>query len=140
MTLKGCAPFVKEAPGSSEDDADEGEGEEVAWTTVAREAAAAQRPMQMPDPVSKAVRFVVALFISIFRTFIRPYVPPELLDPRPPSSVEEALRNARASSRMLEEMSLKSAPESRRKAVSREIALIAKSIDRIEKMTNESNS
>lgn len=139
MILKGCAPFAKEVHGSSEDSENEGEGEELGLTTVTQ-AVVAPYPIKLPDPVCKALRFIVAIFISIFRMFVKPYTPLELFDPFPPTSIEEALRRMRASSKILEEISLKSISESRRKVISREIALITKSIDKIEKTANKSNS
>mmetsp|Transcript_2624 Transcript_2624/g.4016 ORF Transcript_2624/g.4016 Transcript_2624/m.4016 type:complete len:267 (+) Transcript_2624:95-895(+) len=143
MILKGLAPYVKatEGPAELSEDETEDEDEELenaltsdTPTTVAR------HPMKLPDPIINALRFVLAAFVSNFRTYLRPYAPPDLFDPFPPSSVEDALRSTRANTKLLEEISLKSVPERRRKDVSREMALIAKSIDRIEKMTKKSGS
>jgi len=142
LILEGCAPRAKETERSAEESEDEDAEEELesALTKTDSRNTVARQPMRLPDPVFKALRFIMAMFVSIYRACLRPYIQSELLDPFPPSSVEEALRTTRESTKLLEEISLKSTSERHRKDVSRQIALISKSIDRIEKMTTESDS
>mmetsp|Transcript_16209 Transcript_16209/g.29302 ORF Transcript_16209/g.29302 Transcript_16209/m.29302 type:complete len:145 (+) Transcript_16209:95-529(+) len=143
MILKGIAPYMKETEGHAElsEDETEDEDEELENAlTSDTPTTVAHHQMKLPDPIINALRFVMAAFVSIFRTYVRPYAPPELFDPFPPTSVEDALLSTRANTKLLEEISLKSSPERRRKDILREMTLIAKSIDRIEKMTTKSGS
>ena len=139
MILEGCASCAK-LEGSAEEGEDEDEDETLENALIAgAPKAMARHPIELPDPVFKVLRFIMMAFVTIFRTCLWPYIQPELFDPFPPSSVEEALQSTRARMKLLEEISLKSASERRRNDISREIALIGKSIDRIEKMSTKSS-
>lgn len=133
MIAGGCAPYAKEAEGPESD----GEDEDETMETEVALAPASRGPIVLPDPVFKALRFILMSFVTIFRTYLQPYIQPELFDPIPPSSVEEALGSARERVKLLEEIGCKSIPESRRKDVAREIASIEKSINMIEKICDE---
>lgn len=140
MTLEGCAPYVKEAAGYADesDDDEETLERERALTTDAPNAVA-RHPIKLPEPLFKALRLIAMAFLAIFRTCLMPYIQPELFDPFTPSTVEDALLSARARMKLLENISLKSVSERRRKDVSREIASIEKSISRIEKMSTKAD-
>mmetsp|Transcript_36945 Transcript_36945/g.64720 ORF Transcript_36945/g.64720 Transcript_36945/m.64720 type:complete len:293 (-) Transcript_36945:198-1076(-) len=137
MILEGCAPRAKSSADESEDE-DEGETLENSLIAGAPKTVA-RYPIELPDPVFKVLRFIMMSFVTLFRTCLWPYIQPELFNPFPPSSVEEALQSTRARMKLLEVISLKSASERRKNDISREIALIGKSIDRIEKMSTKSS-
>ena len=138
MVVEGCAPFAKEVAGSVYESEDEEEGVEMerALTTG---AVTSHGPIEFPEPLFKALRFILMAFVAFFRTCLRPYIQPELFEPFPPSNIEDALQNARARMKVLKEISLESTPERRRKDVVREMAAIEKSLSRIEKMSTKFN-
>jgi len=140
MILGECAPFAK-VEGSADETEDEDDGAEALENALAAGApkSMAYTPLILPDSVIKVLRYIMMTIVTLFRNYLEPYIQPELFDPFPPSSVKEALQSARARVKFLEEVSLKSSSERRKKDISREIALIGKSFDRIEKMSVNSN-
>lgn len=137
IVLEGCAPYAKTVEGSPDESEDEDEDETEGALITGAPTAVSRGPIELPEPIFKVLRLIVVAFVTIFHTCLRPYLPSELFDPPNPSTVEEALCSARARVKLLDSISLKSAPERRRKDVSREIALIGKSLDRIEKMSTK---
>lgn len=139
MIIDGCAPYIKEAVDDNADESEEDE-EEIQQKDGALTAGSpktmARGPISLPDPIFKAIRFVMMACVAFFRACLWPYIQPELFDPIPPHSIEEALQSTRARMKLLKEISLKSVSERRRKDISREMLLIEKSLSRIEKMSS----
>lgn len=138
MVAEGCIPYAKEVEGyveGSEDEEDNLETAEATGVSIVPH----RGPLELPEPIFKALRFIMMTFFTIFCSFLSPYIQPELFDPFPPSTVEEAVQNARARMKLLEDISLKSVSERRRKDVTREMVLIEKSLSRIEKMSTKAN-
>lgn len=145
MIVGGCAPYAKGTEGSADDgstDADEGDvddTDDVLGNASAKDSiGAGGTKLALPDPVLKALRYIVVVLVTAFRTYLRPpCVRTGLFDPIPPSSVEEALRGAREGVEALGNISMKSAESGSdvSEGIAKEIALIGESIDRIEKLS-----
>ena len=137
--LEECASFATQAEGSEDDDDHSEVDEEEDTKEEALVAIAPTRgPLQLPDPLFKMLRMLSIICITFFHsclTTLRRYVQPELFDPIPNASVDEALADTRTRVKLLEDISLKSVSERRKKDISREITLIEKSLTRIEKMS-----
>lgn len=138
--LEECASYATKVEGSEDDDDDDSEEDDEDDTKEEAVAVIAQTrgPLQLPDPLFKMLRMLSVICITFFRsclTALRRYVQPELFDPIPNTSVDEALVDTRTRVKLLEDISLKSVSERRKKDISREITLIEKSLTRIEKMS-----
>ena len=138
--LEECASFATQAEGSEDDDehSEEDEEEGSKEEAVAAIEQTRGRPLQLPDPLFKMLRMLSIICITFFHsclTTLRRYVQPELFDPIPNASVDEALADTRTRVKLLEDISLKSVSERRKKDIIREIRLIEKSLTRIEKMS-----
>jgi len=93
------------------------------------------RPIQLPNVIVVAIVTVLRAFLTILRPFVRA----ESLEPLfQSSSIEDAVQSTRNRIKELEEISLKSVAERRRKDISREIASMEKSVSRIETMVANS--
>ena len=133
-----CASYATKVEGSEDDDDDSEEDDEEDTKEGAVAVAPTRGPLQLPDPLFKMLRMLSVICITFFRsclTALRRYVQPELFDPIPNTSVDEALADTRTRVKLLEDISLKSVSERRKKDISREITLIEKSLTRIEKMS-----
>ena len=140
MTVKGCAPFAKEVEeGTPDESEDEDELETILTAQAPPSQEVARGAIKLPEPVVKVLRHIVVAFIIIFRTCLRPYLPPKLFEPIPPDNVRDSLADVRVRMKELEEISLKSAPDRRKTDVSREIALIKKSLERIQQIASKRN-
>lgn len=134
--LEECASYATKVEGSEDDDDDSEEDDEE--DTKEEAVAPTRGPLQLPDPLFKMLRMLSVICITFFRsclTALRRYVQPELFDPIPNTSVDEALADTRTRVKLLEDISLKSVSERRKKDISREITMIEKSLTRIEKMS-----
>ena len=142
--VQGCEPYAKKVVGVPEEETDEEEEDDAdaLKETVAliKLTKGAGRPLELPDAIVNALRMVMMVFVMFFRAFIRPYIQPELLNPFPPSTLEEALQSVRVRLVLLEEISLKSVPEKQKTDVSKEVKEIKKSLSRIEEMSKMSSS
>ena len=139
MIVEGCAPFAKELEGTPEESEDEDDLETALAAETPQSQEVARSQLELPEPVFRVLRHIVAAFVMIFRTCLRPYLPPKLFEPFLPDNVEESLADVRQRMKALEDISLKSVPDRRKTDVSREIASIHKSLDRIQQMACKKN-
>lgn len=130
MVLEGCAPYAKEVDGTQ----DESEDEDEIETTLSLETPAVPVARELPEPIFKVLQIIVLASVTFFRTCLRPYLPSKLFDSFPPTTVEDGVAGVRERVKDLEIISLKSISQGQRNNVSQEIALIEKSLIRIEKM------
>lgn len=137
--VDSCKTYSKEVVG------DEGEEEEDDETL--EDALASSKftevsctPIQLPEPIFNALRIIMMFFATLFRAYVQPYIQPELLNPFPPSSVDEALHGVRARVRLLEDISLKSVSERRKMDIVKEMKVIEKSLGRIERISKTTNT
>ena len=133
MTVKGCSPYAKAVEGSADEESDD----EIE-TAVAVKSEAPKSNDELPGPIFKVLRFIIEAIAAFFRS-LRPYLPPELFDPIPPSTVNVALQRAQATIKQLEEISLKCVTaKGQKRDISREVSLIDKSMKRIEEIAAKS--
>ena len=134
MTVKSCAPYAKAVEGSADEESDDD-----IETAVAVKSEAPKSNDGLPGPIFKLVlRFLIEAIAAFFRS-LRPYLPPELFDPIPPSTVNVALQRAQATIKQLEEISLKCVTaKGQKRDISREVSLIDKSMKRIEEIAAKS--
>lgn len=134
MIVQECAKYATIVDDASDESDDEAEMEEK---TQKVEGAAVQtrRPFQLPNVIVVAVVTILRAFLTVLRPFIRV----ESLEPLfQLTSIDEAVQSTRNRIKELEEISLKSVAERRRKDVSREIASMEKSVSRIETLVANS--
>lgn len=134
MIVQECAKYATIVDDASDESDDEAEMEEK---TQKVEGAAVQtrRPFQLPNVIVVAVVTILRAFLTVLRPFVRV----ESLEPLfQLTSIDEAVQSTRNRIEELEEISLKSVAERRRKDVSREIASMEKSVSRIETLVANS--
>jgi hypothetical protein len=133
MILEGCIPFAKEVviSGESEDEEEEAQERNEALDTGLLHTSA-RVPEAIPAAIFKVLRFIMMLIVTMFRTYVRPYIQSNSFEP---SNVKQALQRTREVLKQLEEISLNSVSEIQRIDVSAEIALIEKSVSRIEEIS-----
>ena len=130
MIVQECTKYATIVGESDDDD----EVEEKIQK-VERLAVQIRHPIQLPNIIVVAIVTILRAFLTILRPFVRR----ESLEPLfQSSSIEDAVQNTRNRIKELEEISLKSVAERRRKDISREIASMEKSVSRIETMVANS--
>jgi hypothetical protein len=135
MILEGCIPYAKEVAKSGES---EDEEDEVLEPNEATSTGLPKTMACIPEVLFKVLRFIMMMIVTVFRTYVRPYIQSDLFEPSPLSNVEESLQHARKVLKQLEEISLSSVSERIRLDVLKEITLIEKSVNRIEEISQRS--
>lgn len=132
QTVEACKPFVKEAaPGE-----DGEEDDEMDESVAAGDNVVGRSPIILPEAVVAVVRMILMVLLTLFRTYVKPFIQPELLNPLPPSSVDEALQDVRTRLDLLENVTLKSVSGKSKQVISRELTSIKQALDRIEDVSN----
>ena len=135
MIVEECTKYATMVGESDESEDDDGEVQEKT-RKVERSVVQTRRPIQLPNVIVVAVVTILRAFLTI----LRPLVRRESLEPLfQSSSIEDAVQSTRNRIKELEEISLKSVAERRRKDISREIASMEKSVSRIETMVANSS-
>lgn len=138
-TVEGCKQYAKVSSTTAEDsldDEDEGEVETEEMTEPRPRGQASPKGslVRLPEVVVIMLRTVLIALTAAFRTYLFPYIPEQLIEPVPPRTVEEAVANSKRAMDSLRVTSLESVSERRKNDVLREIGLIEKSIERIERI------
>jgi len=129
MIVQECTKYATRVGESDESDNDDEVEEKI--QKVERSAVQTRLPIQLPNAIVVAIVTILRAFLTILRPFVRR----ESLEPLfQSSSIEDAVQSTRNRIKELEEISLKSVAERRRKDISREIASMEKSVSRIETM------
>lgn len=132
QTVEACKPFVKEAaPGE-----DGEEDDEMDESVAAGDNVVGRSPIILPEAVVAVVRMILMVLLTLFRTYVKPFIQPELLNPLPPSSIDEALQDVRTRLDLLENVTLKSVSGKSKQVISRELTSIKQALDRIEDVSN----
>lgn len=132
QTVEACKPFVKEAtPGE-----DGEEDDEMDESVAAGDNVVGRSPIILPEAVVAVVRMILMVLITLFGTYVKPFIQPELLNPLPPSSIDEALQDVRTRLDLLENVTLKSVSGKSKQVISRELKSIKQALDRIEDVSN----
>jgi hypothetical protein len=132
QTVEACKPFVKEAaPGE-----DGEEDDEMDESVAAGDNVVGRSPIILPEAVVAVVRMILMVLLTLFRTYVKPFIQSELLNPLPPSSVDEALQDVRTRLDLLENVALKSVSGKSKQVISRELKSIKQALDRIEDVSN----
>ena len=90
--------------------------------------------VRLPEVIVIMLRTILITLAAAFRTYLFPYIPEQLIEPVPPRTVEEAVANSKRAVDSLRVTSLESVSERRKNDVLREIGLIEKSIERLERI------
>jgi len=138
-TVEGCKQYAKVSSTTAEDsvddeDADEVETEEMTEPRPRGQASPKGSLARLPEVIVIMLRTVLIALTAAFRTYLFPYIPEQLIEPVPPRTVEEAVANSKRAMDSLRVTSLESVSERRKNDVLREIGLIEKSIERIERI------
>ena len=134
-TVEGCKQYAKEVEGPEEDDEEESTDDKALLAIKNNTTNISHGPIELPEPIIRALRMIMMVFVTLFRALVEPYIPPELLNPFPPSTVDEAMESVRARMDLLEEISLKSVTERRKTDIDKEVKVIKKSLSRIEQIS-----
>ena len=135
-TVEGCKEYTKVSSTTAEDDEDEDQAETEDITEFQTRDQASQQGslVQLPEVIVTLLRTILITLVVAFRTYLVPYIPEQLIEPVPPRTVEEAVANSMRAVDSLKVTSLESVSERRKNDVLREIGLIEKSIERIERI------
>ena len=135
-TVEGCKEYAKVSSPTAEDDEDEDQAETEDITEFQTRDQASQQGslVQLPEVIVTLLRTILITLVVAFRTYLVPYIPEQLIEPVPPRTVEEAVANSMRAVDSLKVTSLESVSERRKNDVLREIGLIEKSIERIERI------
>ena len=133
MIVQECTKYATIVGESDKSDDDDEVEEKI--QKVERSVVQTRRPIQLPNVIVVAVVTILRAFLTI----LRPFIKAESLEPLfKPTSIGDAVQSTRNRIKELEEISLKSVAERRRKNISREIASMEKSVSRIETMVANS--
>jgi len=135
MIVQECTKYATIVGESDEGDDDDEVDEKT--QKVERSVVQTRHPIQLPNVIVVAVVTILRAFLTILRPFVRAESLESLLLFKP-TSIEDAVQSTRNRIKELEEISLKSFAERRRKDISREIASMEKSVSRIETMVANS--
>jgi len=134
MIIQECTKYAT-IVGESDESNDNDEVEEKIQKVERSAVQIRHHHIQLPNVIVVAIVTVLRAFLTILRPFVRA----ESLEPLfQSSSIEDAVQSTRNRIKELEEISLKSVAERRRKDISREIASMEKSVSRIETMVANS--
>ncbi|KAL7461878.1 hypothetical protein ACHAXS_002285 [Conticribra weissflogii] len=95
-------------------------------------------PIPLPEPIIHILRTILMLLFAAFRSYVRPYIQSELLDPFPPATVDEALESVEKRIELLEEIcDTADETKKRKKDVERELKVMRDAMGRIRNISNE---
>jgi len=95
-------------------------------------------PIPLPEPIIHILRTILMILFAAFRSYVRPYIQSELLDPFPPATVEEALESVEKRMELLEEVcDTVDKTKERKKDVEREIKVMRDAMGKIRQISNQ---
>lgn len=135
-TVEGCKGYAKVSSTTADslDDEDEDQVETKEMTESQNQASQKGSLVKLPEVIITMLRTILMTLAVAFRTYLVPYIPEQLIERVPPRTVEEAVANSIQAVDSLRVKSLESVSERRKNDVLREIGLIEKSIERIERI------
>lgn len=134
-TVEGCKGYAKVSSTTADSLDDEDEDQvETKEMTESQNQASQKGSLKLPEVIVTMLRTILMTLAVAFRTYLVPYIPEQLIERVPPRTVEEAVANSIQAVDSLRVKSLESVSERRKNDVLREIGLIEKSIERIERI------